>query len=819
MAAEIDVDPTPGSAAGGPLAGLVVLDLSTTLPGAMATQFLADAGADVVLVEPLAGSPLRTLPGWPALGRGKRSVTLDVTDPADTSALDALLAGADVVVTTVSPAAAERLDLTAERFARVNPRLVSAAITGWGSTGPWRDLKGYEALVMAKIGYCHVKKQSTTRPGPAFISVPFASWGAAQSAVHGILTALYEREDSGAGQHVEADLVRGAASLDTWNWFTELIGQRWPGAFEPVSAFSDDGHAQGHLIYPLLIAPTKDGTWIQFAQVDPKLFQALLLELGIAPLLADPKWAGFPMFPDQERREEWWEIMLGKVAERTLAEWQQVFETNHNISAEVFRTAVGAFEHPQLQHDGRVATVDDPDLGPVTQHSTVVHVDGRPLTELRPAPRLGGRPEPVAGTSADAPVDAPAGRLPLEGVTILEFGVMFAGPYGTTLLTDLGARVIKVEALGGDGIRKIIAFPEAGGARVMQGKQSIALDLGSPDGLAIVHRLAGRADLVLQGFRAGAAERAGVDAASLRTINPDLVYLNAPGYGTDGPYGKRPAYAPSIGAASGLALTEAPDAAEAGGGSIEQMKAGHVRLNSATAVIPLQADGISALAVASSLLLGLLARRRGRPLGDMTATMLGSTTSALVNVNTQYAGRPATPTVDPGGHGFSALYRLYRAADGWVMLAAPSDADWAQLAAALGSYADLAGDERFATAASRAEHDAALVGVLTGVFAQRAKAEWEDDLTGLGVGLVAVTEQAPELTLQSDEAFRAGFSVLADSPVFEEHRRLSPLTRFSRSATKADGGCMLGAHTDAILHELDYSDEEITDLRTRTIVG
>ncbi|HKG49047.1 MAG TPA: CoA transferase [Actinomycetales bacterium] len=817
MAAEIGADPQTRSSE--PLSGLTVVDLSTTLPGAMATQFLADAGAHVVLVEPPAGSPLRALPGWPALGRGKRSATLDIADPSERAGLDALLGGADVVVTTVSPAAAEKLDLTAERFARVNPRLVSAAITGWGSSGPFRDLKGYEALVMAKVGWCHSKAQATTRPGPAFISVPFASWGAAQAAVHGILAALYEREDSGVGQHVESDLVRGAAAHDTWNWFTELIGVRWPGAFEPMRAFSDDGHPQGYLIYPLLAAPTKDGTWLQFAQTDPKLLQALLVELGIAPMLADPKWEGFPIFPDLERREELWEIMQSRVGERTLAEWEQVFVTNRNVSAEPFRTPGGAFDHPQLRHDGRVVTVTDPDLGPVTQVSTLVHDDGRPLTALRPAPRQGGRPDGAVPVPASAAGDAAPAGLPLEGVTVLEFGLMFAAPYGSSLLTDLGARVIKVESLVGDGIRSIIPFPEAGGAKVMQGKQSIALDLGTPEGLAIVHRLAGRADLVLQAFRAGAAERAGVDAASLRAVNPDLIYLNAPGYGTDGPYGGRPAYAPSIGAATGIALTDAPDAAAAATGSIAEKKAGHMRLNSATAVVPLQADGIAALGVGSALLLGLLARRRGRTLGELTTTMMGSATHALINVNTQYQGRPATPTVDPGGHGFSALYRMYPAADGWVMLAAPSDDDWADLASALSSSAGLAGDDRFATAASRAEHDAELAEALAGIFAQRPKAAWESELTAAGVGLVAVAEQSGELTLQSDEWFAAGYSVLADSPVFEEHRRLAPLTRFSRSATKAEGGVMLGSHTDAILHELDYSDEEIADLRERKVIG
>ena len=110
--------PEAGSASDGPLAGLVVVDLSTTLPGAQATQFLADCGAEVIMVEPPEGSPLREFAGWPALLRGKRSVTLDLHDDADLERLRALLRRADVMVNTMRPATAERIGLTDRRCRR-----------------------------------------------------------------------------------------------------------------------------------------------------------------------------------------------------------------------------------------------------------------------------------------------------------------------------------------------------------------------------------------------------------------------------------------------------------------------------------------------------------------------------------------------------------------------------------------------------------------------------------------------------------------------------------------------------------------------------
>ncbi|KJE23438.1 putative acyl-CoA transferase/carnitine dehydratase [Frankia torreyi] len=829
-----------------PLAGLRVIDLSTTMPGALATQFLADAGADVVGVEPPGGSPLRRSPAWPAVGGGRRSVVVDLHHPADRDVLDGLLAGADVVVTTLRPRTARRLGLGPDDLARHSPRLVSVAITGWGSAGPWADLKGYEALVMAKLGMFHAKRRLVSRPGPAYSSVAFATWGAAHTAVQGIVAALVERESSGRGQHVEADLVRGVSMIDTWSWFEHLVAVRFPDAYRTVDATTPAGDPVSALVYPLLVAPTRDGHWLQFAQVEPRLFAAMLAEFGLTPLLADPKWAGLPVLETQELRTELWEIMIRKVGERTLADWQQVFATNPDINAEVFTVGSGVLDHPQIRHDGRVVVLDTAEHGPVRRPTTLVHVDGAPLTPPRPAPRLdehgadlraeaaarsAGPPAadpPAAVPAADPAVSAPVGP-PLAGVTILEFGLMFAAPFGTTMLADLGARVIKVETLAGDTIRRILPFPELGAVRVMQGKESIALDLDTDEGRCIVHELARRSDVVLQAFRAGAAARAGVDAATLRAVNPDLIYVNAPGYGTDGPCGDRPAYAPSIGAATGIALTEAPSAANAT--SLAEIKSASVRIRSAAAVTSLQADGLAALGVASAISLGLLARTRGHPLGPMTVTMIATGMHALLEQVVEYAGRPARPVVDEGGHGLTALYRMYPAARGWVFLASPTPREWAALVATLAAdpavelAADplavdpLAADPRFATAAARAEHDHELAVELGRIFATRPAAEWEQRLTAADVGCVEVTEMDAELQLQTDPALAAEYASPAVSPIFDDHLRMGPPVRFSRSATRSPGGCLAGEHTEAILRELGYGDEEIKDLRARAVIG
>jgi len=828
---------TAKEAGTGPLAGLTVVDLSATLPGAQATQFLADAGADVILVERQGGSPLRADPGWPGLLRGKRSIVLDLRDGGDRDVLDGLLSRADVMVTTMRPAAAERLGFTAERLTARFPRLVAAMITGWGRSGPWAGYKGYEALIMAKTGILHSKRQLTPGQDPAYVSVPYASYAAGQTAVHGILAALLERESSGLGQVVEANLVSAVGSLDTYNWFYEMILRRYPDAFKPLAdAFDTRGRPQSRLMYALLVAVTKDGTWLQFAQSAPHLTQAFLEELGLADEVREAKWAGFPDLPSPELRLEWWEKMLAKVGERTLTEWEAVFDRNANVFGEQFRTPDEALAHPQLVHEGRVITVDDPDLGPVRQPSTMVHAGRRPLTEIRRAPRLDEHAAEIRGLVEDPPpsrrqsiadgtgcgvADPAPGACPLAGVTVLELGGMFAAPFGVTVLADLGARVIKVEPLDGDTIRGIMAFPEAGGGKVLQGKESIALDIRTPEGLAVVYDIARRCDMVLQCYRAGVAARIGIDEAALKAVNPDLVYLNAPGYGIDGPYGGKPAYAPSIGAASGVSLTDAPL-----GGSRpethEQLLSGARNLRAGGTVPAVQSDGIAALGVASGLLLGLFAKRRAIALTDMTTTMLGSCTQALIGRNTSYQDRPPLTRVDDEFRGLGPLYRLYRAADGWVFLAAPAERDWPALMTVLGDYGlgddrSLSG-ERFATPERRLANAAALAETLEAIFATGAKDEWEARLTAADVGCVAVAQVNAEWRMQDDEFYQAGYAVDAVSPIFDEHRRPAPLNRFSRSVTKPDAGCRLGQHTDALLREIGYDDARIASLREQDIV-
>src|SRR5712692_6094965 len=176
----------PGTEAG-PLAGLRVLDLSNSPAGAHASHTLADFGAEVVHVEPPGGSPLRAAPGYPFIARGKKSIALDLHDADDRTLARTLALGADVLIETFRPGVAERLGLGYEELSAENPRLVYGSVTAFGRSGPYANAKGYEALVMARIGALATSGAMVARDGPAHVSVPYCTYAASQTLLTGVL--------------------------------------------------------------------------------------------------------------------------------------------------------------------------------------------------------------------------------------------------------------------------------------------------------------------------------------------------------------------------------------------------------------------------------------------------------------------------------------------------------------------------------------------------------------------------------------------------------------------------------------------------------
>ena len=237
--------------------------------------------------------------------------------------------------------------------------------------------------------------------------------------------------------------------------------------------------------------------------------------VGLDWMFDDPKWSSVPEFDDVDQRVEYYELLLAAVRAKTAAEWQEVFDREPDVWAEIFRHGSELLDHPQMQHDRSVVTVDDPALGRSASRDRWSGSPPRPGLADRSAPALDAHGadaacrRPARGPAASRTRPRTPTPPPLAGVTVVELGTYYAAPYGATLLTDLGARVIKVEQLDGDPIRHIIPFPEVGAVKVLQGKECVAVDIHTDDGRAIVHELVRHADAVLVSFRAGVVERHG----------------------------------------------------------------------------------------------------------------------------------------------------------------------------------------------------------------------------------------------------------------------------------------------------------------------
>jgi crotonobetainyl-CoA:carnitine CoA-transferase CaiB-like acyl-CoA transferase len=811
-----------------------MVDWSSGLCGALVSQLFADHGAEVIRIDSPRGDVLRDQPSWPFWHRGKQSVVLDLAQERDREQARALAASADVFLETHRPGVAERVGLGYEALRTLAPQLLYCSITGFGRRGPYAGWKGYDGLVMAKLGGLDHAAAMTGRAGPAFPAAPFHSFSAAQTALQGILAALYVRERTGRGQRIDTSLVQGMAAHDPWDWFLLLVAERYPEAFETAPPISEHGIPNQSFAFRLLVCLTRDGRWLQFSQTSPHLFQDFMTTLGLDWMFDDPEWRSAPEFDTEEKRERFWEHMLEAARSKTLEEWQRSFEEYPNVWAEVYRTARELLDHPQMQHNGHVIEVDDPRTGRTRQLAPMVRMDETPGRVRAPSPELGEHTGAVLRALESAAPRTPARaneRLPtrpLEGLTVLEFGLFYAAPFGPAILADYGARVIKIEPKTGEPMRHIMPFPDAGAVKSLQGKESVVVDLATPEGREVVHELARRADVVMMSYRAGVAEKYAVDHATLSALNPDLVYLNAPGYGTDGPCGRKPAFAPTIGAGTGLgALQAGPSIPHRADLTLDEIKQASLRLGLA-AQAPGNADGFSALGVGTALLLGIVARERTGRGQQMLTSMLCTTAYALSQDCIEYEGRGEAPRPDAELYGLSALYRLYEASDGWVFLAAPQQREWEALCAALSdrsthagaaSRIDLDDDPRFADDAARRANDAALGEALAAILRTRPAADWERDLAAADVGCAEVAKGPIARATMCDPITRdAGLLTEVEHPSFGRHRRLAPLASLSLTPGEGRPACLFGQHTEAVLRELGYDDGAIEKLEADGVV-
>jgi crotonobetainyl-CoA:carnitine CoA-transferase CaiB-like acyl-CoA transferase len=311
----------------------------------------------------------------------------------------------------------------------------------------------------------------------------------------------------------------------------------------------------------------------------------------------------------------------------------------------------------------------------------------------------------------------------------------------------------------------------------------------------------------------------GVGAADLLKLNPNIMYLESPGFGIKAPYGNRPAFAPVIGAGSGMAMRNVGQLIPEGvPDNFDVIRLLAAKLTAGGGNAAAQADGVAALGVGTALAFAAYLQTQGIPGQALLTTMLQSCAHALAEIMVEYPNRPDDATADDELYGLDALYRIYPTGDdGWVFLSASKPSEWTQLIQALGGEDQLGADARFITPESRQQNDAELAEVLVGLFSARRASEWELQLLACDIGCVEVNAMPPNRVYMTELAEAHNWVASAESPVIGEYPRLVSYAGFSRSSTINPAGCTIGQHTAEVLHEFGFSDEYIADLVSRGI--
>jgi crotonobetainyl-CoA:carnitine CoA-transferase CaiB-like acyl-CoA transferase len=393
---------------------------------------------------------------------------------------------------------------------------------------------------------------------------------------------------------------------------------------------------------------------------------------------------------------------------------------------------------------------------------------------------------------------------PLEGVRVLDLSKVLAGPLCAQYLGDLGAEVIKVEAVGqGDETRGWPPFPAPGLGTVFlsanRNKRSIAIDMKSEKGRALVHEMARSADVAIESFGTGVAERLAIDSDSLRALNDRLIHCSISGFGRSGPLKRAPGYDVILQAFSGVMSMTGDE------------NGGYIR----SPISPIdQMTGVHAF---SGILACLLAREKSGK-GASIQVSLFDTALGLLGYNLQtFWERGVQPAKCGSSHESLCPYQAFEAADGPIMIGVANDNLWRKFCGVAGLNA-IVDNPKFRTNADRVKHRAETLSHVQSAIAMKTVEQWNAALTDVGIPCSPINTLAQLL----EHAHTRASKVIMEYDHAEAGRLHCvghPVTFLGEERSPGLPPPTLGQHTDEVLRELGLSPASITELRRDKIVG
>lgn len=750
-----------------PYTGLRVLDLTSTMAGAITTMLLADFGAEVTMAQPPEGHPLRGEEGFKVWRRGKTPLTIDMRTARGRRTIRELAAAVDVLVDDLPPGELERLELAPETLAAANPRLVHASITACGTRGPWRDLPADEALVTALSGI--MRRQPGFREGPVYFVLPLCSYAAALLALHGIGASLIARGQAPRSAfRVETSLLAGALAQGGATFVTT----EKPQPFDALARL-----ALGAMpLYRLY--QCQDGRWLHLGAINARFWPKIALAVDRPELISDERFQQPPRMRDNDARRDLITILAAEFDRRPFAEWDRILD-EHDVPYAPSQTVDEFLHDPQVRQQQMLITVSDPEVGPMEQ----------PAPPIKFRVRDAGRePRNEAQTRPTQDTGHRTEDAPLAGVRILDVSQYIAGPYGGAFLADLGADVIKVEGPDGDGLRGL----HGGFLAWNRGKRGVCLDLRTAGGRAAYLRLAATVDVVLDNMRPGVAERLGIGYADVCRVNPRVIYCYVSAYGSTGPYRHKPGVDPLMQARSGIERAQ---------GGLE---------GPPVFLVPPVTDNTAAMLNAVGILAALHERERTGKGQFLETSLLMAACLLQSDAMTAYAGRPPRPANDRDHRGPHALRRLYACKDGWLMLACRDEHNWQALCRALG-HPEWRDDPRFATTEDRARHDRLLTETLTERLGSLRLARAIASLRRRGVPVAPATGECE--TIDAPQFVENGYTAAFPHADLIGVRQAVGLVRVNGAppALRCTAP-LLGEHTRVVLAEAGLSAAEIDAL-------